>query len=336
MEQATGLDDWLPKPQGLGHFGDPAAETAALLEGVGLELFLARVVWQVEGGDALSYLHRMTTQALEQLAPGAARPTCLLTPKGRILADLLVWRTDAGVFAGTSLAAAAEALPVLEKYVIADDVTFRDISQTVRVGRLIGPDAGALLSRLALDPDSEVQRGEVAGVSITVVQRNLGATPGWRLIVPESGAGTVFDAFLEAGAARCGPESYERARIEAGVARYGHEFGPERFFNEVALEEHIHWSKGCYPGQEPVVMARHRGNPPRLLMAFTAGQGAVPEGGAALAFEDADVGQLTSVAPGRGSAAWFGLGYVRHAQAVDGACFSVAGSETAIARGLAP
>ena len=65
---------------------------------------------------------------------------------------------------------------------------------------------------------------------------------------------------------------------------------------EAGLDEtHISFTKGCYPGQEPIARLHYRGHANRGLrgLAFTDG---TPEPGAVVTVEDRDVGRVTSVA----------------------------------------
>ena len=58
----------------------------------------------------------------------------------------------------------------------------------------------------------------------------------------------------------------ELRRIEAGVPRWGHEIDDRILPAEAGLDEtHISFSKGCYPGQEPIARLRYRGHANREL-----------------------------------------------------------------------
>lgn len=59
---------------------------------------------------------------------------------------------------------------------------------------------------------------------------------------------------------------YERLRIEAGKPRLGRDFGASTLPQEAGLKSAVSFTKGCYFGQEPVVMLEHRGKPPKRLV----------------------------------------------------------------------
>ena len=110
-----------------------------------------------------------------------------------------------------------------------------------------------------------------------------------------------------------GEHVLERARAEQGVPAYGAELDERVLPNEARLEDALSWSKGCYPGQEPVVMAKHRGHPANLLVRLAFGAPTPPPVGAILMSGGKPVGRVTTAVPGTGGP--IGLGYVRHALA---------------------
>src|SRR5205085_2880649 len=105
-----------------------------------------------------------------------------------------------------------------------------------------------------------------------------------------------------------GQTVWEWLRIEAGTPEPGLDFDENRFVIEIDLPAAISYAKGCYLGQEPIVMARDRaGFVNRSLRGLRLSDDAIV--GTKL-FEPAEVGHITSTAhtPGLGPIA---LGYVR-------------------------
>src|SRR5690348_1345275 len=73
----------------------------------------------------------------------------------------------------------------------------------------------------------------------------------------------VLDAGLEPS---LDAEQLERARIEAGVPAWGKELDDSILPAEAGLDEtHISFTKGCYPGQEPIARLHYRGHANRRL-----------------------------------------------------------------------
>jgi folate-binding protein YgfZ len=77
------------------------------------------------------------------------------------------------------------------------------------------------------------------------------------------GAREVLDSGL---ASTLSPDELELRRIEAGVPRWGHEIDDRILPAEAGLDEtHVSFSKGCYPGQEPIARLHYRGHTNREL-----------------------------------------------------------------------
>ena len=101
-----------------------------------------------------------------------------------------------------------------------------------------------------------------------------------------------------------GEEELERWRIEAGIPRWGREIDGQILPAEASLDEtHVSFSKGCYPGQEPIARQRYRGKVNRKLRVLDVEGDATP--GTELLLDGKKVGRITSAVPG------VALGYVR-------------------------
>ena len=63
-----------------------------------------------------------------------------------------------------------------------------------------------------------------------------------------------------------GDADLERLRIEAGTPRFGREIDDRVLPAEAGLDERaISFTKGCYPGQEPIARQHYRGKVNRRL-----------------------------------------------------------------------
>ena len=98
-------------------------------------------------------------------------------------------------------------------------------------------------------------------------------------------------------------EELERWRVEAGVPRWGREIDDTILPAEAGLTEtHVSFTKGCYPGQEPIARLHYRGKVNRRLrMLELEGEPTGEE----LVLDGKVVGRITSRAGDRA------LGYVR-------------------------
>jgi tRNA-modifying protein YgfZ len=112
-------------------------------------------------------------------------------------------------------------------------------------------------------------------------------------------------------------EEAERARIEAGIPRWGSELDERVLPAEAGLERtHISFTKGCYPGQEPIARLHYRGHVNRRLRVLDIEDAAA---GDDVVYGGKAVGRVTSAVPG------VALAYVR-TEVPDDAALEVGGA----------
>jgi folate-binding protein YgfZ len=120
------------------------------------------------------------------------------------------------------------------------------------------------------------------------------------------GARELVDAELEP---TLDAEELDRRRIEARVPLWGREIDDRVLPAEAGLETtHVSFSKGCYPGQEPVARLHYRGKANRGLRVLELPE--VPAYDAELVLDGKVVGRVTSAAR-RPDGSVVALAYVR-------------------------
>ena len=219
---------------------------------------------RVIGPDAADFLERMLSNEVEALETGFARRALLLTPKGRIIAPLRAVRESDQAFLLITEAGLAE--PVSGALLRARFAAKCEISVVPLHGylHLADPGRGVRVEDYGVDAWETWEKGELEAV---------------------------------------GADELEPLRIEAGTPAWGKELDEIVLPAEAGLDEtHISFTKGCYPGQEPVARLHFRGHPNRLLRRLAV-ESALP--GDEIVFEDKTVGRVTSAVPGTA------LGYVR-------------------------
>ncbi len=114
-------------------------------------------------------------------------------------------------------------------------------------------------------------------------------------------------------------DDLERLRIEAGTPKFGRELDDRVLPAETGvIDRVVSFTKGCYPGQEPIARQHHRGKINRRLRVLELDDGAAPEAETPVSYAGKDVGRITSSVPG------LALAYVR-VEVPDDAELDVAG-----------
>jgi folate-binding protein YgfZ len=188
----------------------------------------------------------------------------LLTPKARVVAPVLVWRRGD------------------------DDVLLLTEPE-------LGEPLREQLVRMRFAARCEVEVEE--HVSVVVLGGGEGI-PNRDYGVP---AVEVLDVDLETTVS---DRELERLRIEAATPRFGREIDDRVLPAEAGLDERaISFTKGCFPGQEPVARQRYRGKVNRRLRVLEVDGAPEPETPVLLG--EKEVGRITSAVDG------LALGYVR-------------------------
>jgi folate-binding protein YgfZ len=218
---------------------------------------------RVAGPDAEDYLQRMVSNDVAAVTPGASCEALLLTPKARVIAPLRILRRGA------------------EDFLL---LTEPELGERVRDE----------LRRMRFAAKCEVELEEHTS---TIV---FGETEG----IPNDDYGSpateALDLELEP---TLGEDALERMRIEAGTPAWGKEIDDRVLPAEAGLTERaVSFTKGCYPGQEPIARLHYRGHVNRSLRVLEVESAAE---GDEIRLGEKAVGRVTSAVPG------LALGYVR-------------------------
>jgi folate-binding protein YgfZ len=253
---------------------------------------------EVAGPDARSFLHNLCTQDVKNLPVGGFAEAFLTTNKARIIAH--VWITHRQPDVVWLDAAAGQADKIfhhLNHYLISEKAELTDRTREFGMLRLVGPKAAAIAgsAAAALKPMQAIM---VPGVGM-VRRHQLLACDGFDFFCPAADTAAFKQRLLNAGAVAGDDSAYEILRIEAGLPAYGSDLDENRLAMEAGrTAQAISYAKGCYLGQETIVMARDRGQINRQLMGIrviqSSSQAAALGGGAKLYRGNEEVGEVTS------------------------------------------
>jgi hypothetical protein len=229
------------------HYGDPYAEQRALAQSAGQVDRSNRGVVRITGADRLSWLHSLTTQDVEHLAPGETAQALVLSPQGHIEHHLTLTDDGTALWAHVEPGTAGALLAFLQSMRFLLRVDPADVTGDFAVLTLMGPATTA-----------EPPEGTVASMTDSF---------GTDLIVARDRLQDVA-AGLEGGGVRlAGLGAYEALRIAAHRPRLGFDTDHKTLPHEVGwIATAVRLDKGCYRGQETVARVHNLGHPPRRLV----------------------------------------------------------------------
>jgi folate-binding protein YgfZ len=233
------------------HYGDPFAEQRALADAVGLVDRSHRGVIRIAGPDRLSWLHSLTTQDLEKLAPGSTAQALILSPNGHVEHHLTVTDDGRYLWAHVEPGMAGALLQFLESMRFMLRVEPADVSAEYAVLTVQGPGAG---------PDQVAGWAEATAAAST-------HSFGLDFLVSRERLGEAAAEFQARGAVLAGMWAHEALRIAARLPRLGLDTDHRTIPHEVGwIDTAVHLNKGCYRGQETVARVHNLGHPPRRLV----------------------------------------------------------------------
>ncbi len=261
------------------------------------------------GEDRKRLLHAMTTNHVEGLDPGCGLYAFFLNAQGRVLADAIVLRAEDHLLISTEPETRQRVFEHIDRFIIADDVTLEDATESTCELALEGPAAAERLASLSA-PLPESDYGFVAWNDVTVVRASSTGEPGFRLIAPIE-AKAELRARLAGIAPEAAPEDVLAVRLEHGQPRYGDDITERYIAHETGQLHALHFQKGCYLGQEIVERVRSRGLVTRQLAALSISGETVPLRGDKILDGEKEVGEVTSAAWSPASNAVRALAYLR-------------------------
>jgi hypothetical protein len=242
----------------------PLATPPALRHLRAMTYRLDRFLIRVSGPDAVSFLDALATQNLGKLDPAPCAYAGLLTPQGKLFADMIVWRDGDGLVLETDPARGPALLQKLTMHKLRANVMLADISSELGVIWGEGEDDPRLaaLGKRRLAPREEVQ--------------NL-----------HDGCAAFAAKMLENGV----PDPVRGGALDDA-------FALEALFEEL---NGVDFQKGCFLGQENVSRMKRRATTRKKFCPVVFDSSA-PAYGTPVKAGEAEIGTIRSGAAGRAMA----------------------------------
>jgi folate-binding protein YgfZ len=234
-----------------------------------------KTVLQLTGDDPGNFLNELLTAQIEKLEEDIARATCLLSPQGRILFDMLVVRKGSVLYLITEKVQAENLIRRLTLYRLRRAIDITPLAE-ISVCHLLDSDNSRQIAPHATLPHSAI-------IATDERHKELGLL----CLIPETDLPTAQpDKF------------WHIQRIGLGIPEGVADLTPNRsLILEAGLQhlEAVDFKKGCYVGQEVTARTHYRGLVKRRLFPITAPTNTL-ETGASVFMADKIVGQCGSVA----------------------------------------
>jgi len=300
----------------------------------------------LRGPDAPQFLHNICTNDVKNLPLGGGCETYLCDARAKTLFALWVYHVklagDHALWVETTPGRSEALLKLLDRFLISEAVELADVTEQYAQLHLAGPTAKQTLETALGEelPDIteflHMERTFGLNATCSIHRRDLLGVPGYDIVTLAGRVDGVRRMMTASGAKPASSEVYEVLRIEAGTPIYGIDIDEMRFVMEVGhAARAVSYAKGCFPGQEPIVMARDRAG--RVNRSFLGLKltGEVPVS-AKLNAAEQEVGLLTSVTFSPRLHSWLGLGYVHWKQVEVGTVLEVENGQSATVLGYPP
>lgn len=250
------------------HYGSHVHEQRSLERGIGIVDLSHMQVVTVSGSQRLSWLHLLSSQATDALAPGQASELLLLDVQGHI--EHAAAMVDDGTVAwlivdsGRAEALADHLHRMRFMYDVEVDTPAMTVLGTSATGpQLRGRDGGELTSWQDPWP------GSAAGSTRYGPSEEDHPGSEWSptlWIVPTEDVDEVISAACAAGAKPAGVWAWEAMRVARWRPRHNRDVDDRALPHELDwLRTSVHLDKGCYRGQESIARVFNLGKPPRRL-----------------------------------------------------------------------
>ena len=247
-------------------------------------------VW-VRGKDRKAYLQKILTIDVSKVPVGRCRYTFLLTEKGTVIDDLILYADQEEDLLVVNASNRPKDLEWMKKH-LSGDVTLVDQTFEVALLAVQGPRSVETVKRvLSIDPSGLGYYTFARFGEFFVSRTGYTGEDGFEIFVPANRSVALWDRFIEAGTAPIGLGARDTLRTEAGMPLYGNDIDDTTTPLEAGLNFAVDLDKPAFIGQEAL---RAQGTPARRLAGFTLETKRSPRHGYDLYHQGKKLGAVTS------------------------------------------
>lgn len=272
---------------------------------------------EIRGGDSGKFLNGLLTNNIQGLKEKSGSYNLILTPKGKIIADLFCYTCGDhfGIVCNTLLK--QKILDTLKRFIVFQKVEIADQSESWGAVTVLGPNAKEKFHPVSKVPfdrpvrDFEYVESSWGDFPLWVIRKKFMDLPSYELWVKRDQLPKLTQAL---NLPNVDPKTREQLRIESATPLYGVDMNETTIPQEANLYNALSFNKGCYVGQEIVARLEHRGHVGKQLVSLkTEGEEAPPRGEKILSLKGDLIGEVTSSCYSPKYGAPLALGYLRYA-----------------------
>ncbi|MEM7009755.1 MAG: aminomethyltransferase family protein [Thermodesulfobacteriota bacterium] len=301
-------------------YGDWQSEYDSVRSSAGIIDLSARGKLRLSGKDHLKFLQGMLSNDVIDLEPGKGNSATVLTVKGRMIADMRVYKQADSILLDLDPGLNEKVCELLKKFRLSYKADIDDITDTYGLISLQGSSSGKLLELLFGQDFSLMQQydhmeKDFAGHKITIACLSRTAEKGFDIYIANEGLKPLWEEFCsrgeELGIKPFGYTALNTLRIEAGLAVYGIDMDESNIPIEAGLWDALNFEKGCYVGQEVVARIKWRGHVNWHLIGFESDNSSKPIVGDQIFSGEKKIGRITSTTHSPKLDKTISMGYIR-------------------------
>lgn len=290
-------EDGYPWPMHEGR--DPMQEYEAIRTATGIWDLFSTCKYEVTGPDAERMIQRRFTNTLANMSDGQVRYGAFVNADGTMHDDGNVYRFAPDRFWVLINSAGIE--DWFRETADGLDATIEHQTDDRAMIAVQGPTAHDTLQGLVDRDLGELgyfrfwpEPAQVAGVSAHVLRTGFSGEKGYEIVLDPSDAQTVWDALIAAGGTPFGLTAIDLARTEVGLIIIAVDYQPDETNPwDLSMDRFIKTDTECVAAE---ALAERGKNPPKRFKTLKIEGDAVPEYGATVTKDGAEVGVVTSPA----------------------------------------
>ncbi|HEV8132182.1 MAG TPA: glycine cleavage T C-terminal barrel domain-containing protein [Acidobacteriota bacterium] len=278
--------------------GSVAQEYVALRSQAALVDFSFLSVLVLFGPDATSFLQGMISNDVNQVSGGEGCLATILTPIGKLIADLTVLKFSEEKFWIICRAELKEKVAqTLNRFIVTDQVEVKDVANTSALAILGPASSNCLKKTVALLPKKPCDHVEtrLCEEPVLLLRDARFGIDGYQMWL-SSDRRAAIRTWLEkqCGVWSASAEAFDILRIEAGVPVFGIDFDETNIPLESNLDHALDFQKGCYTGQEVIARVTYLGNISKKLTGLLVEGEKIPARGEEVSADGRVIGRVTS------------------------------------------